>query len=108
MFYLEVMTLAREKHLQDGIGIVDVAMNIVAFEAMNNVRVEVRLSVVDRHGSPDIQIAALAHMRDIAIGEASPLASVNVSCLASRLTTVDAALIHALYQLDSMLAQNEM
>lgn len=100
--------MAREKHLQDGIGIVDVAINVTAFEVMNNVRVEVRLSCIDRHGRPDIQMVAIAHRRDVPIGDGSPLASVTLTCLASRLTTVDAALIHALYQLDSMLAHNEM
>ena len=89
-----------------GIDVPEVAMNIVAFEVMNNVRVELRLTTVDRNGLADIVIAALAHDRTMPIGEVAPLASVSVSCLGSRLRTMEAALIHALYQLDSTLDKN--
>ena len=82
-------------------------MNIVAFETMNQVRLELRLSVVDRRGRADIVIAALAHDRNHEIGEVPPLGSVSVSCLGSRLRSLDAALIHALYQLDSNIAERE-
>jgi len=82
-------------------------MNIVAFETMNQVRLELRLSVVDRRGRADIVIAALAHDRSREIGEVPPLGSVSVSCLGSRLRSLDAALIHALYQLDSNIAERE-
>jgi len=70
-------------------------MNIVAFETMNQVRLELRMSVVDRRGRADIVIAALAHDRNHEIGEVPPLGSVSVSCLGSRLRSLDAALIHA-------------
>ena len=91
-----------------GLGTVDVMMNIVAFEILNSVRLEIRLSVVDRHGRADLAIAALAHDRAVEIGEAPPLASASVTCLGTRLTTLEAALIHALYMLDGQLAKNEL
>ena len=91
-----------------GIDLVDVAMNMVAFEVMNNVRMEVRLTVVNRKGEADILIAALAHDRSVPTGDLPPLASVNVSCLGTRLQSLEAALIHALYMLDGQLAKNEL
>lgn len=100
--------MASGKHYRDGIGTVDVAMVVSAFEAINNLQVEVRLSVADRHGAADVVIVALASRRDVPIGEAPPLASVQLSCSDSNLTTLDAAIIHALYLLDSRLAKNEM
>jgi hypothetical protein len=83
-------------------------MNMVAFEAMNNVRIEVRMSVGDHHGRSDLLIAALAHPRNVEIGEVPPLASVSLSCLGSHLKSLEAALIHALYLLDGQLAENAL
>lgn len=93
---------------KNGIGVVDVAMNMVAFETMNNVKIELRMSVGDRGGRACVLITALAHARDQEIGEVLPLASVNVNCLATNLQTLDAALIHALYMLDGQLVENEL
>jgi len=70
--------------------------------------VEVRLSVVDRDGRADLMIAALAHDRAVEIGEVPPLASASVTCSGTRLTKLEAALIHALYMLDGQLAKNEL
>jgi hypothetical protein len=79
-------------------------MNIVAFEALNDVRIEVRMSVGDRNGEADVRLVALAHNRNLPVGEAPPLASASLSCSGSRLLTMDAALIHLMYMLDGQLA----
>lgn len=100
--------MGRNDRWSSGIDLTDVAMNVVAFETMNRVKIEVRLSVEDRDGRADFRIAALAHDRKIPIGEAPPLASVSVSCLGTRLTSLEAALIHALYMLDGQLVSNEI
>jgi len=100
-----VVPLGRNDVWKSGIDLVDVAMNIVAFETMNQVKLEMRLSVGDRQGRACVLITALAHDRSYEIGEVPSLASVNVNCLALNLRSVDAALIHALYLLDGKLAE---
>jgi hypothetical protein len=102
-----VFPLASRQGYSASLEVMDVAANIVAFEAINKVRLELRLSVVDRRGQADVVVVALAHSRETEIGEVPPLASVNVSCLGTRLRTMEACLIHALYQLDSKLAAGE-
>ena len=49
----------------------------------------------------------VAHPRAGEIGEVPPLGSVSVTCSATRLRTMEAALIHALYMLDGQLAKGE-
>lgn len=100
--------MGSKKFSQEGIMMVDVAMNMTAFEVMNDVKVELRLSTVARHGRSDIQLTGVAHSRAGEIGELPPLASVSVTCLATNLTSTDAALIHVLYLLDGQLAEREM
>jgi len=90
------------------IGLVDLAMNIVAFETINNVRIRLELTVVDRRGRGDVQVTATAHPRTPEVPVPPPLASVSVTCLATNLRTVDAALIHVLYLLDGRLAKVEL
>jgi len=100
--------LASKQALSSGLGWKDVAGNLVAFEAINGCRLEVRLSTADHYGRADLRIVVLAHDRKEEIGEAAPLASVNVSVWGTRLTSLEGALIHALYLLDSKLAENEL
>jgi len=100
--------LGQKDRWLSGIDLVDVGMNVVAFEAMNNVRIEIRMSVGDYHGRADLLVTALAHDRKVPIGEAPPLASVSVSCLATKLRSLEAALIHVLYLLDGQLAENAL
>lgn len=83
-------------------------MNIVAFEAINNVWVDLRMVVGDHRGGADIQITATAMPRGVAIGDQPPLGSVNVSCSGTRLKSLEAALIHTMYLLDGQLAAHEM
>jgi len=87
---------------------IDVLMNIVAFERINEVRIEVRMSAEEHHGKADMRIACLAHSKETPIGDQPPLASVSVTCLDTNLKSLDAALIHALYMLDGQLAENEL
>lgn len=102
---MEVMILASREGSSSGIVWVDVAANIVGFEVMNQVRIELRLSVIDRHGRADIEVLALAHSREAEIGDLPPLASASATCLGSKVGSLEGLLIHVLYQLDGALAK---
>lgn len=82
--------------------------NLVAFEAINHVRLEIRMMTADYHGRADLTILVLAHPVETLIGERPSLDSVSVKCSGTRLRTMEAALIHALYLLDAQLASQEM
>lgn len=84
----------------------DVAGNLVAFEAINNVRLEVRVSTADYQGRADMAVTVLAHPRDRQIGEVPPLGSVSLTCSGTRLKSLEGVLIHALYALDAQLASH--
>jgi hypothetical protein len=83
-------------------------MVMLAFETMNKVRLEVRISRVDVGERSDLGIAMLAHPQGVEIGDQPPLASVSVRCSAMNLKTLDAAVLAALYRLDFQLALNEL
>lgn len=76
---------------------------MVAFEAINAVRLEVRMSTTDHRGRADLRVTVLAHSMLDAIGVVPPLASVSVTCSGTHLRTMEGALIHALYLLDAKL-----
>lgn len=86
----------------------DVAGNLVAFEAINGVRLEVRISTADHHGRADVAVAVIAHDARKEIGEVPPWASVSVRCSAIRLKTLEGVIIHALYLMDAQLASTEL
>jgi len=86
----------------------DVAGNLVAFEAINGVRLEIRVSTTDAHGRADLDVAVIAHDRKAPIGEVPPWGSVSVKCSATRLRTLEGAIIHALYLMDATLARTEL
>jgi len=86
----------------------DVVGNLMAFEAMNNVRLELRLASMLRHGKPDLAVTALAFPKLEESMEQPHLALVRLTCSALNLRTLDAALIHALYLLDGQIASNEL
>jgi len=96
--------LATSRDRSSGLGWKDVAGNLVAFEAINGVRLEIRISTTDRHGLADLQVEALAHDRKVPIGEAPSLASARSTISGTRLQSLEGALIHVLYLLDSQLA----
>jgi len=83
----------------------DVAGNLVAFEAINGCRLEIRMSTADYHGRADLAVEVLAHDRKVETGDQPSLASVRLTCSGSRLKTLEALLIHALYQLDFQLGE---
>jgi hypothetical protein len=83
-------------------------MNLVAFEVMNNVRITVRLTVVDFHGRADIRLGLEAHRREEDSRAVPPLASVSLSCSGLRLKKLEAALIRGLYMLDSQLVSSDV
>ena len=92
----------------NGIGMTDVLMNIVAFETINNVQIELRMSVEDNMGRADLRITCLANERQQGPLGPVTLASASVTCLSTNLKSLDAALIHALYLLDGELAREEL
>ena len=87
--------------------VADTTLLLAAFEQQNNVRLELRLSVEYRGVRPTLLIVALAHRWDVEIGEVPPLASASVKCSDMNLKALGAALTHAMYVLDSQLAEAE-
>lgn len=85
----------------------DVTGNLVAFEAINRVRLELRISTADHYGRADLAISILAHAVDSDLTEQPPLGSVQLTICSTRLRTLEAALIHGLYMLDGQLASGE-
>jgi len=85
----------------------DLIVTLHAFEQINQVRVNIRLTSTKAKGISDIVI--LAEAWDTAGPELDPkyLGSVSVTCLATNLRTWPAALIHTMYLLDGKLAEDE-
>ena len=81
------------------------AGNLVAFEAINGCRLEIRMSTADYHGRADLAVTAIAHSRKAEIGDLPPLASASVTIMGTRLKSLEGALIHALYVLDARFAE---
>lgn len=88
--------------------VADVTDLISSFEQHNEVRIEVRMSVVMTTSGPDLQITTVAHDKKKEIGEAAPLASTSAICSATNLKTVMGVLTHAMYTLDFQLVVNEL
>ena len=86
----------------------DVAVNLAAFETMNKVKLEVRLEVTSQNDRAELLIAVIASTPADVTAERVALGSATVRCSATNLNTLEAALIHALYALDSQLAYSEM
>lgn len=85
----------------------DVVGNMVAFEAVNHVRIEVRLTTADYRGRADLAAQVMAWSVELVDGVPSLLASVNATCSATRLKTLEGLVIHGLYLLDGKLAERE-
>jgi hypothetical protein len=103
-----VLSLASSRDSSSGADWKDVAGNIVAFEAINDVQLEIRVGSTTHRGKADLQVAVIAHSREISIGEAPSLASASVTCSGTRLKSLEGVLIHALYLLDAQLASLEI
>lgn len=100
--------MASSRSTSNGADWKDVAGNLIAFEAINNVRLEIRVASADYHGRADLAVAVMAHERNAVIGDQPSLASVNVTCSGTRLKSLEGALIHALYLLDAQLGSREL
>jgi len=100
--------LASKQGSSSTLALRDVADNLKAFEDLNKVKLEMRLTLVDRHGRPDFRLNVLAHQLGVEIGDQPPLASVNLSCSGLHLVSLEAALIHGLYLMDFELGVQEM
>jgi hypothetical protein len=83
-------------------------MNIVAFEAMNQIKIVFTLSVEDFHGRGNMRFIVNALKRPVDESDPKPLASVSVTSSGMNLRNLEACLIHALYLLDGKLASDEM
>ena len=103
-----VLRLASSRFSSNSADVVDVTMVMLAFEAMNKLRLEVRLTRVDDGVASDLLVAVIAHPPTGEIGEVPPLASTSVKCSALNLKTLDSAVLAALYRLDFQLACNEL
>ena len=90
------------------IGLLDSAMHIAALQAMTGTRVVMTLTAGDHDGRADVSVGAVAYDRTVEGADQPVLASVSVNCLATRLRTLDAALIHVLYLLDGEIARRAM
>lgn len=107
MYQKGAIQLAQSRFSSNTVDAKDVAFSLVAFEAINSCRIEFRMSTSDRGGRSDVQLTAIAHPLEEAIGVATPLASVNRSFSGMRLTSLDAAVFQLLYALDFQLAERE-
>lgn len=85
----------------------DVAFQVVAFEAINNVKIHLMISAEDNRGKGDMRVTAAAHRRAPEGVVAELLGSVNVTCSATNFRSLEAVVIHALYTLDGKLAEKE-
>ena len=89
------------------VGVTDVTMVMLAFEAINKVRLKVELSRVDVGHNSDLRMTVLAFGTAPEDGDQWLLASTSLNCLATERLTLDAAVLAALYQLDFQLASGE-
>jgi hypothetical protein len=80
---------------------------IKAFEEQNGIEIVLSGQRTDRHGRLDLVWKAAAWDTDPDNPEARLLALASVGCLEKRLETMEAVLMHLLYQLDFQLAELE-
>jgi hypothetical protein len=96
--------LASSRLSSAGPDLTDVAMNIVALEAMNGIRVSIVLQVVDVGGEGVVEVSVYPLGVGDKLLEVPLFPSVKLTTSAMRVTTLEAAVIHALYKLDSTIA----
>jgi hypothetical protein len=91
-----------------GLGIRDVANNLSHFERENGCVVSIRMSLIKRNGSNDLELTAVADLVDAENSDQKCLAYANATCSAMNVQSLEAALIHLLYRLDGRLVANEL
>jgi len=99
--------LASSRPSLHSVDVNDVIMVMLAFEAINRVKLEIRIGRVDDGEVSDLAIAVIANDASAPIGDLPPLASTSVTCSASNRKSLEAVLLAALYQLDFQLASGE-
>lgn len=92
---------------QSGIGVVDVAGILEAFETINECHIMITFERKKYGSTVELQANAVAFERKEERQVAKPLASVSVRCLGTRLKTMEAVLSQLLYMLDGQLAAEE-
>lgn len=86
----------------------DLVHLLTAFEAINRVRLGIRMSRSLTSRVPDMAVTLVASEVDTESGDLKDLGSVSLTCLASNLRSLEAVLIHGLYLLDAQLARHEL
>lgn len=107
IFELEVKSLVSRKHSYPTVDWLDVAMALIAFEAINQVKITVEMSVRDGGPSGEMDMTLWAWDRKGVSSDRKLLASVNVTCSGTGAKSLEAALFQALYGLDAKLAEGE-
>lgn len=82
-------------------------MVLLAFEAINDLNVEVLLTRVDTGAVSDLLVTVRGWSRKVEEQAPEPLVSTKLKCSAMNLRTLENAVIAALYQLDFQLAEQE-
>jgi len=86
----------------------DLVDMLIGFEAQNKVRVKLIAELPFPLVRGDLEVTVVAYPVSAPSSEAKPLACASVTCLATGLRDLANVLIHALYLLDSQLADLEL
>ena len=99
--------MALSRDTRNGADLIDVAMVMAAFEAINKVRLEVRCGLVDGTNDAQLSFVFTAFTRETADAEPVLLACVTRRQSYSKVRTMDAAILQGLYALDAEMAREE-
>lgn len=99
--------MATSRLTQNGPDVMDVVMVMVAFEAINNCRVSLRMGVVTDGQESVMSFQAEAWPRYPESGEVLPLASVKWQAGSTERRTMDALIMQLMYKLDAEMAAGE-
>jgi hypothetical protein len=91
-----------------GPDLVDIVSLITAFEAINKIKLELRMSRSMESRLPDLALTLVAWDAETGDPAVSTLASVSLTCLGTNMTSLAAVVIHGLYLLDAQIAKQEM
>jgi hypothetical protein len=86
----------------------DITALVTAFEAINRVKLEIRMGRSESSRVPDLAVTMVAVEWLPDGGEARSLVSVSLNCLSTNLTSLAAVVTHGLYLLDGKLAAFEL
>jgi hypothetical protein len=99
--------LALSRDTRNGADLIDVAMVMAAFEAINNVSLEVRCGLVGGTNDAQLSFVFTAFTRETVDAAPVLLASVTRRAPYSKARTMDAAILQGLYALDAEMARKE-